>query len=52
MTTGRTAHIALLGVALSMIFIPVLSGVAPAHAKPPQGTFVTFNIPDVYTISL
>jgi uncharacterized membrane protein len=45
MTTRTTLRIALLGTALCMIFIPVLSGVAPAHATAPQGTFVTFDIP-------
>ena len=42
MTTRSTPRIALLGIALGMIFI---SGVAPAHGNPPQGTFVTFDAP-------
>jgi hypothetical protein len=45
MTTRTTLRTVLLGIALGMIFIPVLSGVAPAQAKPQQGTFVTFDIP-------
>ena len=45
MTTRTRRRIALLGVTLGMIFVPVLSRVAPAHANAPQGTVVSFDIP-------
>jgi predicted membrane protein len=45
MTTRTTLPTSLFHIALGMIFVPMLLGVAPAQAKSPNGRFVTFDIP-------